>query len=86
MDRDITQAAIRLVAWRERRGLSQFAVASQLGVDTSHYAKFEKGKRKPGRSLAARIEKITDGTVRVGDWDEPAGAMETTSQPAVKAS
>lgn len=55
-------------------------MAQRVGIDPWYYAKIERGTRKPGRVVAVRIEKATDGAVAVSLWDE------YDSSPAKKAS
>ena len=60
---------MRLARWRARLGISQTRAAGILNVDQARYSQFERGRRKPGRVAAVRIERGTGGDVRVGDWD-----------------
>lgn len=70
MSQALSVAAQQLRLWRDAEGFSQMKAASALGLEQSQFSKFERGVRKPGRSLAVRIERATDGRVRVADWDE----------------
>lgn len=63
-------AACSLLAWREALGLNQSEAARRLGMDQSYLCKLERGSRKPGRTLALLIERITEGRVSVASWDQ----------------
>ena len=45
-------------------------MAHRAGIDPWYYAKIERGARKPGRIVAVRLEKASDGGVPVSEWDE----------------
>lgn len=55
--------------WRTSRNLTQTEMAAKLGVDMVKVSKFECGAGKPGRSTAARIDKVTEGRVPFTSWD-----------------
>ena len=57
--------------WRLDKQLRQRDVAHLLDIDHAHLSKLELAKRSPGRTLAVRIEAITNGAVPCGMWDEP---------------
>jgi DNA-binding XRE family transcriptional regulator len=58
----------RLKAWREKAGLTQKQVAERLGVQQGTYAAYELDMRSPRVDIAARIDRMTDGTVSVFGW------------------
>ena len=86
MEPRLSLGAALLGRWRNERKLSQVEASERLGLeDQGWYSKLERGFRKPGRSLAVRIEQVTDGQVPVASWDLPPpspGLM----QPTAKAS
>ncbi len=43
---------------REHQDLRQVAAAEMLGCSSSYLSEIEAGKKRPGLSLAARIEKL----------------------------
>jgi transcriptional regulator with XRE-family HTH domain len=49
------QLGERLRGWRERRGLSQMALALQAEVSTRHLSFVETGRAQPGRDLILRL-------------------------------
>lgn len=65
----LSVAAVALREWRKRLGISQTKAAAALGVDQARYSQFERGVRKPGRTIATRIEIGTGGIVKAIDWD-----------------
>ncbi len=56
--------------WRLDKEMRQRDVGVLLDQDHAHISKIELGKRLPGRSLAVLIEKVTNGAVCCGMWDE----------------
>lgn len=57
-------------------GRSQAATARDLGVDQSFVSKIVARERRPGRSTACAIERITSewphGPIRPVEWDDEA--------------
>ena len=51
----------RTIAFRRRHGLSQQALAEQLGLDPSTVASWDRGLHRPSRSLAERLEGMLHG-------------------------
>ena len=51
----------RIIAFRRPHGLSQRALAEQLGVDPSTVASWERGEHRPSRSLAERLDGMLRG-------------------------
>jgi transcriptional regulator with XRE-family HTH domain len=77
-----------LAEWRAARGLTQFQAAVLLDIDPSPLSKFERGKRKPGRTTAFKIEEKTEGYVPASSWDEDSDALypnSTDDEPDRKA-
>lgn len=58
--------------WRSSAGLTQAEAAIRIAVDPPYLAKIEQGRRKPGRSIAVRMEEVTGGVVGVSLWDRAA--------------
>lgn len=57
--------------WRLKAEKSQIVVAELLGVTQAYYSKVELGHRRAGPVLAARIGRLTKGTVTLKDlWGE----------------
>lgn len=54
---------LNLLEYRRKRGISQYALAKQLGVTTSAISQYENGKRKPNISILAEIAKVLGCTV-----------------------
>ncbi len=69
MEQGPSRASQRLVAWRTKKGLKQPDLAKTLEIQVSQLSNFETGHKKPGREIAARIQRKTG--VKVLDWDEP---------------
>ena len=57
--------------WMARRRLSQTALALLLGVDQSWCCLVANGKRLPNVILAGKIERLTGGSVKAGEWSLP---------------
>ena len=57
--------------WLRTRNSSekQGALARTLEISDTHLSRLKLGKRVPSRELAVRIERLTDGLVRVDEWD-----------------
>jgi DNA-binding XRE family transcriptional regulator len=51
--------------YRAQRGLTQFALAKNLGVTQGDLSKMENGKRPIGKDIAHRLAKIFDVNYRV---------------------
>lgn len=64
-----TPAATRraFVAWVDRVGGSREA-ARLLGVSRSYVDMIRSGDRSPGLNTAFRIERLTDGAIRMQGW------------------
>jgi plasmid maintenance system antidote protein VapI len=56
-----------LSAYLETCGRTQLAVAAELGISQGHLNDMKTGRRKPGRELAVRIERMLG--VPVQSWD-----------------
>lgn len=48
-----------LVEWREQRGMSQTLLAGKLGASPEYLGMIEMGKRRPGKTLASRVQFLT---------------------------
>lgn len=62
------QACEKLKGWRERAGLSQAALAAEVGISQEYVCQLEGGKKVPALSVGADIERITNGEVTLQDW------------------
>jgi len=67
----LSLGAVRLRRWRDSVGLTQAAAAAKVGIDPWYFAKIERGRRTPGRSVSVAIERASAGSVDVADWDKP---------------
>jgi len=67
----LSLGAVRLRKWRDRDGLTQVSAAARIGIDPWYFAKIERGRRVPGRSVSVAIERASAGAVDVADWDQP---------------
>jgi transcriptional regulator with XRE-family HTH domain len=61
-----------LKVWRVSRGLRQFDVAEQLGVDPGRVSDWERGRRRPTAEQAARLaELILEDANATGGTEDP---------------
>lgn len=64
----------RLARLVKGKGWTQEEAAVELDCHQTMVSRILSGKRKPGRTTAARIEEISadspEGPIRVGDWDD----------------
>lgn len=51
-------------------GLSQAALAKELGISRSHMSELVSGAKKPSLDLAFAIERVTEGAVPAASWTE----------------
>ena len=49
--------------WREKEGLSQEALAEQLGLSDGYISLLEQGKRSPSFTVIKKYQKRSDGQV-----------------------
>jgi len=64
-----------LSTYLAKSGVRQGDLAKALGIKPPHMSLLVSGRRKPSRSLAAKIATATNGAVPVSCWDEePAAA------------
>lgn len=56
--------------WMRDKGLSVEAVAKLLDVGESAVYGYRRGDRPPGLKTATRIEKVTNGEVAAGSWED----------------
>ena len=68
MIRPVIDARARFERWLSDCGRTRADVARELDAWPSVVTRLADGSRKPGRALAARIETLTGGAVRVADW------------------
>lgn len=54
--------------WLDGCSMTRVRVAELLGVDPSYVTHLAAGRVKPGLGLAARIEALSNGTVRAVSW------------------
>src|SRR5271155_5260100 len=59
-----TTFAARLRWWRERRGLSQLALAGRAGVSQRHLSFLELGRASPSREMVDRLAATLDIPLR----------------------
>lgn len=82
-----------LAAWRALRSLRLAEVAERLGTDEATVCVWERGRRRPGLTYAAAIERLTEGQIPAVLWvvpaipatngeTEPQSATETTTATA----
>ena len=64
-----TQAAARLKAWIMDGGRKSRWVATQLGVSEVTLSKWLTSRIIPGILFRVRIEYLTDGAIKEGDWE-----------------
>jgi transcriptional regulator with XRE-family HTH domain len=62
-----TGAPMTLKEWRESEGLTQAALASELGIHTQYLSDIERGVRTPGGGLANRIRRRSQDVVTLDD-------------------
>lgn len=68
----ITQASKKLIRWREKRGLSQTALAKELSVAQPTVSDWEAGRKTPRTKHVLAITAVTKGAVPMKDWIVPA--------------
>jgi transcriptional regulator with XRE-family HTH domain len=56
----------RLKHFREKKGMTQMALAQALGTHPTMLSDFEHGRRVPNLKMAAKIEKVTK--IPVAAW------------------
>ena len=58
----------KLRQYRKERKIKQREFAALVGASNAYICAIEKGHRLPGRDLAIRIARATDGAVPVESW------------------
>jgi predicted transcriptional regulator len=58
-----------LALWMRSVGVRPAEIARMLGVTQPLVYLWRSGRKAPGRRLAAEIERITGGVVRVASWN-----------------
>ena len=72
----------RALAWRLEQGLSQEAAAAPLGYHQASWSGWETGDKTPPLEVAARLELLTEGRVRVEHFGyDPEPALALASAP-----
>jgi len=61
-------ASVALDEWLTTKGYEQQFLVEKLGVSSTLISFYVRGLRVPLGERAKKIEKLTDGAVRVGDW------------------
>jgi hypothetical protein len=59
---------MKLADWIRETGLTRTQVARQLGISQGHLTDLCNGRFWPGRRLAVKIWKLTDGAVTPNDF------------------
>lgn len=59
-----------ITSYRTRTETTKVALAKALGITRAYVWAIERNGRKPGRALAVRIERLTEGEIKVEDWDD----------------
>ena len=54
--------------WMKAEGLKQVEAATRLGISHGGLHNLITGRRKPSGRLAAKIEAVTEGKVRLADF------------------
>lgn len=67
----VTLARILLRNWRLAAGVTQTAMAKELGIKQPAYCDWENGKRIPELHRRPSIERVTDGAVPADAWPKP---------------
>lgn len=60
-----------LKKWRESNGLTQRQVAEGAGTHVQYISDIERGKRRPGMTVALAIRRFTRGAVRLDALPDP---------------
>lgn len=63
-----TKARTPLARWMAWQRITGEELAHVLQVTPSTISKWRLGRASPGRALAAKIERVTDGAVTVASW------------------
>lgn len=63
-------ASVALRIWQAERGISSKELAAELGCSSTQVSDYRRGAAKPGRALAVRLERVTEGRVPVASWDQ----------------
>lgn len=56
--------------WLQGRRMDVRWIAGFLSVSESTVYGWRRGDRPPSRAMAARIERLSDGAVKAGDWGD----------------
>ncbi len=56
---DMEQGNTQLRDWQWRRRLSGGEASDIIGIDRTYYSNLVNGRRRPGRDLAVKIERLT---------------------------
>lgn len=76
----------RLVAWRTSTGLSQREAARRAGVAQPTWSDLEAGRAKRvSVDTAMAVERVTDGAIRVTEWEKAAADAEKSGSHAAAA-
>src|SRR5919107_924670 len=76
----------RLRQWRQRRGLSQLALAGRVGSPGRHISFLETGRSRPSRQMTLRLADALDVGLREANWLlHAAGLPATFPQAALDA-
>lgn len=65
-------APVALRVWQVESDVSSKELAAQLGCSRQQVSEYRRGVTRPGRAIAARLERVTDGRIPVALWDEAA--------------
>lgn len=70
-----TGIGARLKAWREEKAWSQTQAAEEFGTKQRTWADWELEDGVPDFDIAAKLETMTDGRVRMIDWADVTRAI-----------
>ena len=66
-----------LTMWMQNRGVSQSALAKQLGISQPTLSRYLKGKTVPNVKVANKIAVLTKGAIAPNLWNGHGDLMET---------
>jgi len=74
-----------LTSYRERERLSRAELAARLGVSVITVSRYERGLRRPTRTVMSRIVAATGGAVQPNDFYDAPGECQAPAAQAQEA-
>jgi hypothetical protein len=61
---------MKLKMYLLKNDMTLTAFCKKIDYDITYLSKISKGKRKPGRKLAKKIEDATNGEITIQEWEK----------------